>query len=98
MEELDQTQPAQAVVGHYRNKAADGRNQRTGSNCRIDLDLFEKQWNTRTNRTGDQHCQKQGNTDARGYRIGKGEGLSFDCKNIESDQYTGHQSQQTTVA
>ena len=62
------------------------------------IDLFEKQWNTRTNRTGDQHCQKQGNTDARGYRIGKGEGLSFDCKNIESDQYKGHQSQQTTVA
>ena len=98
MEELDQKQPTQAVVGHYRNKVVDGRNQRIGSNCRIDLDLFEKQRNTRTNRAGDQHCQKQGNTDACGYRLGKGEGLSFDCKNIESDQYKGHQSQQTTVA
>ena len=70
----------------------------TGSNSRIALHLLEKHWNTRTNRTRHQHCQKQGNTDARGYRIGKGEGLSFDCKNIESDQYKGHQSQQTTVA
>ena len=26
MEELDQKQPAQAIVGHYRNKVVDGRN------------------------------------------------------------------------
>ena len=50
-------------------------------------DLFEKQRNTGTDRAGDQHGQQQGDSDACGYRIGKGDvSLPLIAINIESDQ------------
>ena len=59
MQHLDQEQPAQAIECNDSDKVVDRRDERTGSNRRIDVDLFKEQRNAGADGTGNQHCQQQ---------------------------------------
>ena len=37
-----QKDPAQSIIGNNSHKVVDCSDERTGSNCRVDVDLFEE--------------------------------------------------------
>ena len=42
MQYSDQEDPAQSIIGNNSHKVVDCSDERTGSNCRVDVDLFEE--------------------------------------------------------
>ena len=77
MQYIDQKNPAQSVIRHNCDKVVDRCYQRAGRNGRVYMDLLEKQRDTGTNRSGNDHRQYQREADASGHRIGKQECLAF---------------------
>ena len=66
MQHMDQKQPCESIVSDNGNQIIDGCNQRTGSNCRINFDLVEKQWDQSADHTGNYHGYHQGKSNAAG--------------------------------
>ena len=73
----DKEYPAKAVIGYNGNKVVDSSNQGTGGYGGVYAYFFEKQRDTGTYGTGDQHCKEQGDSDAAGYGVCKYQSLSF---------------------
>ena len=78
MQHLDQEQPAKAIERNDSDKVVDRRDERTGSNRRIDVDLFEEQRNAGADCTGNQHCQQQCDAAAGGNGKCEHHGLSLE--------------------
>ena len=68
MQNIDQQDPAQSIIGNNRHKVVDGRDQRTGRNGRVYMDFFEEQRDTGTDCPGYDHRQYQRETDASGHQ------------------------------
>ena len=77
MEHVDQEDHGKAIVGHHGNEVVDGGDQWARGYGGVYTCFFEKQWDTGTYGTGDQHCKEQGNSDAAGYGVCKYQSLSF---------------------
>ena len=69
--------PAKSIICHNSNKVVDGGDQWARGYGGVYTCFFEKQWDTGTYGTGDQHCKEQGNSDAAGYGVCKYQSLSF---------------------
>ena len=78
MQHLDQEQPAQAIECNDSDKVVDRRDERAGSNRRIDVDLFKEQRNAGADGTGNQHGQQQCDADAGGNGKCEHHGLSLE--------------------
>ena len=75
MQDVEQQDPAHAVIGHNSDQVVDRCNQRTGSDSGVHLDFLEKQRNQCADGAGNQHGEHQRGTDAA--RYGKREHCSF---------------------
>lgn len=64
MQYIDQKNPAQSVIRHNCDKVVDRCDQRAGRNGRVYMDLLEKQRDTGTNCSGNDHRQYQREADA----------------------------------
>lgn len=66
MEHINQKYHCQSIVGYDCDQVIYGRDQRTGSNSRVNVDLVEKHRDDGSNQTGDHHCHNQGDTHTAG--------------------------------
>ena len=98
MQHLDQEQPAQAIECNDSDKVVDRRDERTGSNRRSDVELFEEQRNAGADGTGNQHCQQQCDADAGGNGKCEHHGLSRELEDEKSDDSKGQNTKQKTIA
>ena len=77
MQYMDQQKPCKSVVSDNGNQIVDGSDQRTGSNCRIDLDLVEKHRDQGADHAGDYHGNHQGEADTAGDQEGMSHRIMF---------------------
>ena len=68
------------------DQIVDGRDQRSGSDGRINADLVEKDRNHSAHETRDEHRAQQGESDTAGYRKREQSGMMADHHDIQSDQ------------
>lgn len=66
MKNIDQKYHRQSIISDYCNQIIHRRDQRTGCNCRINMDLVEEHRDDRTYKTRDYHRNDQRNPNAPG--------------------------------
>ena len=97
MQDTDEQDAAQTIIRNNCHQVVDRGDQRTGSHCRIHMDLFEKKRDTGSHCSGNDHRQNQGKTDTGRYRIRKTKWFSFKQCNVKTDEQERKDSQDQTI-
>ena len=97
MQPVYQQHPAQSVIGHDRHQVVDGRDERTGRDRRVHLDLLEEQRDQRADGAGDHHGDHQRNADTARNRKGKQKVLVLEQSDIQAHKNHRNAAEQESV-
>ena len=97
MEDLQQKQITQGIIGNNGDKVVDRGDQRAGSDRRVDADLFKEHGDDGTHDCGQQHRYQQRNTGAAGYQKSELHAFSFDKGYKQPDEDKGQKAQNESV-
>ena len=91
---MNQQDPYQSIINYNGYQIVNGCDQRTGRNCRIDLDLMEEHRNQCSHKTGDHHSRHQRKYNAAGDHKCVNDRISLKQQDIKSDDKKCHGSQE----
>ena len=97
MQQIQQQEPGQAVVGDGGHQVVHGGDQGAGGHSRIDVQLFEEHGNAGSGDAGQCHGDQQGDADAGGNRESVSLKIRLEQVHIKADDHKRGKAQNDSV-